>query len=216
MKLPVVPLLLVVMGVQIIGVVASIVLQPSEWTAPEPELPAPDSLQAWELGREGLGNEIYVAQVERPLFSLSRRPVIERAVTPEPVGSKANVLEDVQLLGVYGTSGEEGGVILRYEGELKRIAVGKRLDALTLARIDGMNAVFWDGKKEHVLRLAPIPRAAPVQRPQSRLLPGAAPRTPHEQTQTEAQQPTRADETVQADLPAPEGAAQLPIPAIRR
>ena len=215
MKRPVTLLLIGILVAQLVAIAALLVLRPMKWEAPPPSLPNPDSLQTLDLASPLPDQARYVVQVQRPLFVPGRRPAVDAAPVVEEAAD-SDVLENVQLLGVYGATGEEGGVILRYEGELKRIAVGKRLDALTLARVDGMNAVFWDGKKEHVLRLAPIPRAAPVQRPQPRLLPGAAPRAPHEQIQTEAQQQTGADETVQADLPAPEGAAQLPVPTIRR
>ena len=215
MKRPVTLLLVGVLVAQLAAIAALLALRPTRWEAPPPSLPNPDSLQTLALASPLPERARYAVQVQRPLFVPGRRPVVEAASIVEETAD-SDVLEKVQLLGVYGASGEEGGVILRYDGELKRVAVGKRLDALTLARVDGMNAVFWDGKKEHVLRLAPIPRAAPVQRPQSRLQPGAAPRAPHEQTQTEAQQPAGADETVQADLPAPEGATQLPVPVIRR
>ena len=210
-----VPVFMVVLLLQVAAISGLLILRPTHWASPPPEAPALDAFAPFVLEREQSA-DAYPVQTERPLFVPGRRPVAQAVIPAASVTADTDFLKDVQLLGVYGTSGEEGGVILRYEGELKRVAVGKRLELLTLARIDGMNAVFWDGKKEHVLRLAPIPRAAPVQRPQPRLLPGAAPRAPHEQIQTEAQQPTGADETVQADLPAPEGAAQLPVPAIRR
>ena len=211
MRLPVVPLLALVLVLQGVGVAALFDLRPMHWDAPAPQAPNPDSYKPVELAVARASRRAYTEQVERPLFVAGRRPVVETAAVAAPPEPEIDLdfLEEVQLLGVYGAGGDEGGIILRQEGEVKRIAVGARLESLTLARVDGMNAVFWDGRNEHVLRLTPRPRANAPQQPRV-----ARAEVPTPLADAVDQPPEAPPVPEQSELPAePAAAAVAPVPA---
>lgn len=128
---------------------------PDGWTAPQPIAPAAESVQAVEVAAAPRVGE-FLVQVERPLFVPGRRPPAADPLVPD----QPEVL-DFQVLGIFGVNDAEGGVIIRTANEVKRVGVGQRLGAMTLVRLDGMEAVFLNGAREQRVKITPLPRAAP-------------------------------------------------------
>ena len=91
--------------------------------------------------------------VSRPLFVPGRRPIL--AVKPSPVkvakdtpAPPPKVLENVKLLGVF-SSGDSKGVILQENGgDRRRLLVGDKTGAWTLADVEPREAVFKSGGVE--------------------------------------------------------------------
>lgn len=142
-----------ILVVQGLVLAAMVFTRPIHWQAPEVQLPAPDSLAVVTLQHVRPPDGGFTEQVERPLFVAGRRPITAEAVQDVDESTK-----DLQLLGLFGPDGG-GGAIVSLAGNVRRVAIGARLGALTLTRIDRLDAVFWDGAAERVLRLKPLPRA---------------------------------------------------------
>ncbi len=132
---------------------------PLDWSAPQPQAPAADVIQPLQVHAPQPEPAAYAVQVERPLFVPGRKPVLADAVP-----AVADEPKDTQILGIFGANGAEGGVIVRVANEVKRVGVGQKLGAMTLLRLDGMEAVFLNGAREQRLKIKALPReAAPAQ-----------------------------------------------------
>ena len=91
--------------------------------------------------------------VSRPLFVPSRRPIVADKPSPVKVvkdkpAPPPKVLENVKLLGVF-SSGDSKGVILQENGgDRRRLLVGDKTGAWTLADVEPREAVFKSGGAE--------------------------------------------------------------------
>ena len=132
--------------------------QPPELHKPDfasmiPPLPQPDPA---DLNR-------FVATLERPLFSPSRRPPppppppVVAAPPPPP-----DPLANVHLFGVFAGSEGTGGIIARVEGKPRRIYINEAIGAWTLKSIDKRNATLVRGDETRVLTLVHARGAVPV------------------------------------------------------
>lgn len=132
-------------------------LRALQWQPPPPLPPALDADQA--LPATGVEVERYVATLERPLFSPSRRPP-----PPAPAASAAPVVDtppDLRVLGLYGVHGgageapapAAGGMIARIDGQVKRVKVGDAVGRWTLKALRPGEAVLASGEVEHVYPL---------------------------------------------------------------
>lgn len=148
--------ILVVQGLVLAAMVFG---RPIHWQAPEVQLPAPDSLAAMTLQHAMPPDDGFIDQVERPLFVAGRRPITAEAVQAVDESTK-----DLQLLGLFGPDGG-GGAIVSLAGNVRRVAIGAKVGALTLSRVDGLEAVFWDGATERIVRLKPLPRPSVLPAP---------------------------------------------------
>lgn len=141
-----------------IAVFAAMVLGgPRHWLAPEVQPPSTELLAPVRLPPLMQSDEGYPEQVERPLFVAGRRPVVV-----ETVAKPESDIKDMQMLGLFGPDDGTGGVIVSMSGTIRRVAVGAKVGALTLVRIEGLNAIFWDGAAERSMRLRPMPRPGAV------------------------------------------------------
>lgn len=125
---------------------------PRVWSAPQPQAPAADVIQPLQVQPPRVEPTAYSVQVERPLFVPGRRPLVAEAA---PVA--ADELKDTQILGIFGANGAEGGVIIRAANEVKRVGVGQKYGAMTLLRLDGMEAVFLNGGREQRIKIKALP-----------------------------------------------------------
>ena len=91
--------------------------------------------------------------VSRPLFVPGRRPIVAVKSSPVKVvkdkpAPPPKVLENVKLLGVF-SSGDSKGVILQENGgDRRRLLVGDKTGAWTLAAVEPRGAVFKSGGVE--------------------------------------------------------------------
>ena len=118
-----------------------------------------------ELGR-------YVATLERPLFTPSRRPPPPPQVAAAPV--VVDTPPDVRVLGLYGTRGEggAGGMVARIDGKVRRVRIGDAVGRWTLKELRPGEAVLVSGDSQQVY---PLQRAAPGEAATAAVTDNAAP-----------------------------------------
>lgn len=141
------------------------------WRQPEPLKPTLDGDNS--LPPTGVEMGRFVATLERPLFSPSRRPP-----PPAPVASAPPVVDtppDIRLLGLYGSrveGGGAGGMVARIDGRVKRVKVGESIGRWTLKEIRPGEAVLAAGDVQQVY---PLLRAAGTEAPTSAVSDNVAP-----------------------------------------
>ncbi len=97
----------------------------------------------------------FLAVLERPLFSPSRRPPPPPAPVKADAPPEPDPLANIQLQGVYSTDDGGGGIFARVDGKDRRIAVGTALGGWTVKGIEGLNVTFGRGDDSRVVRLVP-------------------------------------------------------------
>lgn len=126
------------------------------WQPPASVPPALDAGAA--LPGTGVELARYVATLEQPLFSPSRRP----PPRPQVAGAAAPAVDtppELYVLGLYGThagqgTGEaRGGMIARIDGQVKRVKIGDAIGRWTLKALRPGEAVLALGDSEHVYPL---------------------------------------------------------------
>lgn len=123
------------------------------WRAPSPVAPALDTIDS--LPSIGVDAARYIATLEHPLFSPSRRP------PPPPQAASATPVSDAPpdlfVLGLYGSHEDQadakGGVIVRVDGQVKRLKVGDTIGPWTLKAIRPGEAVLSLGEIERAYEL---------------------------------------------------------------
>lgn len=95
----------------------------------------------------------YMATLDRPIFAPDRRPppppdAAPPAPPPDP-------LANFTLYGVYG-SGEQGGILARSDGRLRRIRIGEGLGDWTVRSIKDREVTLSRADEVRVLKLAHV------------------------------------------------------------
>ena len=136
------------------------------WQAPEPHLPDFASMVPTLPQQESVDLSRFVATLERPLFSPSRRPPppppppVVAAPPPPP-----DPLAKIQLYGVF--SGEEGagGIIARIDGKAQRVLVNGKIGSWVVKSVANRSVTLTNGGQTRVLQLVhakpPVAAAAP-------------------------------------------------------
>lgn len=132
------------------------------WVPPEAQPPqiSPVGLPAGVGGGEADVNR-FVATMDRPLFSPSRRPP---PPPPPPAPPKpVDPLADIQLFGVYGGK-ESGGILARFNGKIQRVRLSESVGEWSVKEINGRDVTFARGDETRVMHLAHVigPRPAAV------------------------------------------------------
>lgn len=94
----------------------------------------------------------FVAMLERPLFSASRRPP---PPPPPPVATAEAAVDNfsaAKLTGVFEGNGA-GGVIIRIADKDKRLQLNQVLEGWTLKSISGRDVTFTKGSEKRVMQL---------------------------------------------------------------
>lgn len=123
-------------------------LRDVRWLAPQPVRPALVDAQALPAFNVDLSR--YLATLERPLFTPSRRPprVPETAASvppPEP-------FPDIRLVGVYGMQGA-GGVIAVVDGRVRRMQLGASIGDWSLKEVRSSEIVLGRGDDVRTIQL---------------------------------------------------------------
>jgi hypothetical protein len=127
------------------------------WVAPTAV--RPDFSRQLDLPSAQTTDEVaaYIAILDRPLFSPTRRPPPPPAVVVAP---PPDPLANVQVVGLFvGTTG--GGIIARVDGKMRRLGLNEKIADWTLQRIEGRDVTFVRGGENRTIRLAasrPAPR----------------------------------------------------------
>jgi hypothetical protein len=112
-----------------------------QWQPPAAIKPEFGSVSAAGLPKEELDTGRFVAIVERPLFSPTRRPPLPPKVVVVP---PPDPLDTAHLYGIFSGAGG-GGIIVRLEGQTRRVKVGDQVGDWRLKEIRGREAIFARG-----------------------------------------------------------------------
>lgn len=159
------------------------------WTRPVSPHPEPAAIapQLPDVGDGGavklppdLTGKLHHA-VDRPLFFLSRRPVAEE---PAAAAEPADEVSNIEVSGIFRLADGTGGLILRVDGQPKRVLVGESVGKWTLASVDESSASLKaaDGNTQELklvhARQPESAAAASLQPAQSAPVAGAVPGSP--------------------------------------
>ncbi len=101
----------------------------------------------------------FVATLDRPLFSPTRRPPPPKAAADE--APAADTLKDVRLIGLYTTADGRAGALLRNGAVVQRVALKEQIGGWTLRSVQDRSATLVRAGKSRVLELA-VFRPAPA------------------------------------------------------
>jgi len=94
----------------------------------------------------------FVATLDRPLFSPTRRPPPPKAAPDEP--PVADTLKDVRLIGLYTTTDGRAGALVRNGAAVQRVALKEQIGGWTLDSVQDRRATLMRAGKSRVLELA--------------------------------------------------------------
>lgn len=168
------------LGLRLFLVLDALLLAALAWLWLDPASAAPRSL-AWqppaavapELGAAAtelprvaaMDTRAFVATLDRPLFSPTRRPPPPKAAVDE--APAADALKDVRLVGLYTTADGRAGALLRNGAVVQRVALKEQIGGWTLHSVQDRAATLTRAGKSRVLELAisrPANPAAPAGR----------------------------------------------------
>jgi hypothetical protein len=92
----------------------------------------------------------FVQILDRPLFSVTRRP--PPPPPPPPPPKPVDPLADVELVGAV-EQGAEGSVLVRLGGKVKRLRIGDAVGEWRLAEVKGRNAMFKNSQETRTVTL---------------------------------------------------------------
>lgn len=175
------------------------------WVRPEPI--QADYMQMVPVlpGREQVRTDTFLALLERPLFSSTRRPP---PPPPPPVPAPPpDLLSNAQVLGTYSGDGVSSGAIVRIDGKGRRVRLGESINGWQLSSVKERSAVFTSGGQTRELPLVRSKMAAGVDVPAARNEP--PPASPEQQFQMPQVAPAGSAEPSAAD-PAPAATRRRP------
>lgn len=123
------------------------------WTRPAPIAPNYQQMLPALAAPQHVRTDAFLALVERPLFSNTRRPPPPPPPpTPKDAEPPADLLTDAKVLGIY-QSGDTGGIIAFIDGKNRRIRLNETVSGWQLRSVDGRKAVFANGERTRELPL---------------------------------------------------------------
>lgn len=129
-------------------------LRHMEWRAPEAQKIALDPV-ALQRGASGVEADTtrFVAILDRPLFSATRRPP---PPPPPPAPPKpVDPLEGVKLVGVF-QGGEDSGILAELNGKVQRLKLGAAVGEWILKSVNERTVTFANGKDVRTLTLVHV------------------------------------------------------------
>lgn len=117
------------------------------WTPPVPIKPALTDAEfpSWSAD---LGS--FMAALDRPLFSATRKPPPKPSEAPPVV---VDTLANVRILGLYSTGGTTGGAVVRSEGKVVRLKLGDTLGGWTVKEVKPVGLVMARGAEQRTLEV---------------------------------------------------------------
>lgn len=149
------------------------------WQAPQPIHPDFASMVPSLPQQESADLNRFVATLERPLFSPTRRPPPPPpppVVAPPP--PPPDPLAKLQLFGIFSQEGGGGGIIARIDGKLQRVRVQERIGNWVVKSVANRSVTLVSGGTTRVIELvhAKVPAAgAPGDAAAGAATPAAAP-----------------------------------------
>ena len=160
-------------------------LRNAHWTAPPPRTANYSAMLPPLPGIASADTSQFIAMLDRPLFSSSRRPP-PPPPPPPPAQAQAPVdnLSTARLSGLFFGDGV-GGIIINIAGKHRRVRLNEGVDGWLLKSIQERSVTFARGGESRTL---PLPRGAlttytglapaPGQAAMNLATPGASPLTP--------------------------------------
>lgn len=119
-------------------------LKNAHWEVPRGQKANLDDIVP-RLGKaQAMDHSQFLAMLDRPLFSLTRRPPPPPPVAAaEPPPPPPDYLADAVLSGVYiGEDGKSGGIIIKFQGKDKSLPLQGLLDGWTLSSVADNRVYF--------------------------------------------------------------------------
>jgi hypothetical protein len=179
-------------------------LRGTHWQAPAAVRPDLGAAPAVSASQDDADTSRFVAILDRPLFSTTRRPA---PVVAKGDSGRADPLDGLHLYGVF-SGPEGGGIIARVDGKSRRVKVSEPLGDWNLKEIRGQQAVFVRGAETRFVAL--------VQARQGASLAGAPASGSGTAAQTDAAAMFRRRPLVIRTLPQLAAPAPAPAPAPAR
>jgi len=158
----------------------------------------------------------FLAIVDRPLFSPSRRPPPPPPPLPPP--PVVDPLDSVQLYGIFASE-NSGGIVARIEGKVRRVQYKEKIGEWTLKSAKDRDITLERGTQIRVLNLAyvrapaPPPKTTPIPTPATVPVQPKAEAPPSDGTRAQLmQQEERERVRVLNEFRAKVGAPLLPMP----
>lgn len=156
------------------------------WQPPAPLTPELGEQTPKLPAAEPMDTGMFIATLDRPLFSPSRRPapkVVETAKVEE-----VDPFAGIHLYGLY-TAGEGAspGILARIDGKVRRVAAGEALGAWKLKSVQDRQVIFVRDGQERTLDLAIARPGVPAPAAARPLAPGAPAATGAPASATDAQ-----------------------------
>lgn len=136
-------------------------LRNTVWTPPEavmPELRFADPLPA---SAAKVDVNLFVATLERPLFSPNRRPPPPPVKEEEKKQPPPDPFAGIHVFGLYGGDHSPSGMLARVQGKVQMISVNDKLGEWTLKGIQDRDAIFSRNGEERKLALLAYKPDAP-------------------------------------------------------
>jgi hypothetical protein len=148
-------ILIVVNGLLVLALTAAWMrpdgtLRSSHWVRPAPIVPDFAAMASTPSGERSTDVSRFVATLERPVFSIGRRPppqssIVSAVAPPDP-------LEAIRLHGVF-SSIDGGGIIASIDGKSRRVLLNESVGSWTIAVIKGSDVTFVRNSERRVLTL---------------------------------------------------------------
>ena len=155
MRLSTTPLL-IGLNVLLAGAIAALWITPegglrgAHWQPPATVRPDLGAVPAVSASQDDADTSRFVAILDRPLFSTTRRPA---PVMGKGDSGRPDPLDGLHLYGVFSGS-EGGGIIARVDGKSRRVKVSETIGDWNLKEIRGHQAVFARGPEIRFVALA--------------------------------------------------------------
>ena len=137
------------------------------WSPPAPVFPELGAADPLPPATKAVDVNLFVATLERPLFSPSRRPPPPPPPpkTAEESEPPVDPLANIHVFGLYGGGDSPTGMLASVDGKVRRVSVNEVLGGWKLKTIEDRNAIFDKNGEERKLLLvtakpAPPPKAA--------------------------------------------------------
>lgn len=160
-------LILVLLGALIamwVGVDGS--LRNTLWSPPAAVFPELGQTDPLPPASKAVDVNLFVATLERPLFSPSRRPPPPPPPPKSAEDSEPPVdpLGNIHVFGLYGGGDSPTGMLANVDGKVRRVSVDEVLGGWKLKAIEDRNAIFEKNGEERKLLLV---TAKPAQAPKA-------------------------------------------------
>ncbi|MDB5947223.1 MAG: hypothetical protein JWQ33_2249 [Ramlibacter sp.] len=129
------------------------------WVPPQPIRPDLGSLSATSVQKDDADMNRFMAILDRPVFSPTRRPPPPPPPPKPVVVVRPDPLDTIHLYGLF-SGAEGGGVIVRVEGKTRRVKVSESIGDWSLKEIKAREVVFTKAGQSRVVPLMQASQAA--------------------------------------------------------